>query len=799
MNRRADLGWLAAGLAGALVLAWAMPRAYPLAPRDWRISKTEAEALALERFSGLGELPVAPYLVSRLIPANAIEARLHEALDRRPAEELRASDLGRRVQSWEVVVYSPSAPADEWSYRALIASGGRFLSLKARVPPDEARPEPAAGEIRRAATAFLEHQGIDLALLAEPEVRRRQLEARTDRVLRFARRDPTLGADLQDGVEVTFAGHQLTGFSLYLEDPEAAEIQARLQPLALIQQAWVFLAVPLLPLIAVPFVRRYHAGEIGVRRGLQIGGLIFVAGLGSMLLVGRSIPAFDVGVITRPQLTWVAFFQLVLFYFLPLGITTFLSWSVGEALVREGWSQRLAAFDALFRGRWTNRTFAAASLRGLAGGLGLAALMTALLVAARGSGIWAPTQQGSLWWHGVAWFSLPLVALSLVQALYAGLLGRLLFLTYLRRKLGRWGGTALAVVALGLLFFPLTTVFPIGWGPLWWILESAFLAWLFLRYGLWTSVSAHLTAIVVPQVGFLLVAEDPALRFQAGLAVLAVALPCLVSLRSLWSDEGFVYEYDEVPPHVARIARRERQKIELETARRIQASILPDLPPRLAGVEVAHAYLPATEVGGDFYDVHELADGRLAVAVGDVAGHGVSSGLVMSMAKSALAVQVGFDPGVEAVFATLNRMVFESAGKRLLATLCYAVVDPGERRLTYASAGHLFPFRIGAGGEVEALESVSYPLGVRRELPVRVRSTRLEAGDFLVLFSDGVIEARRTGSDELYGFERLEESLRRHGAGSAQGLCDGILADLETYTGGAEREDDLTLLVLRLP
>ena len=799
MNRRADLGWLAAGLAAALVLAWALPRAFPLAPRDWKISKPEAETLALERFLALGELPTSSYLVSRVIPGNSIEARLHEALDRGPAGELRASDLGRQVQTWEVVVYSRSAPADEWAYRALIAPGGKFLSLRARVPPDEARSEPAAGEIRRAATAFLERQGIDLALLADPEVRRRQLQAHTERVLRFPRRDAILGHGLEDGVEVTFAGDQLTGFSHYLEDPERAEIQARLQPLALIQQVWIFLAVPLLPLIAVPFVRRYHAGEVGVRRGLQIAGLVFAAGLVSMALVSRSVPAFDIGIITRLQLTWVAFFQLVLFYFLPLSLTAFLSWSVGEALVRDGWSQRLAAFDALFRGRWTNRTFAAASLRGLAGGLVLAALMTVLLVAARSSGIWAPTQQGSLWWHGVAWYSFPLVALSLVQALYSGLLGRLLVLTYLRRKLGRWAGTALAVVALGLLLFPLTTVFPVGWGPLWWILESAVLALLFLRYGLWTSVSAHFTAIVVSQVGFLLVAENPALRFQAGLAMLAVALPCLVSLRSLWSDKGFVYEYDEVPPHVARIARRERQKIELETARRIQASILPDLPPCLAGVEVAHAYLPATEVGGDFYDVHELADGRLAVAVGDVAGHGVSSGLVMSMAKSALAVQVGFDPEVKAVFATLNRMVFESAHKRLLATLCYAVVDPAGRRLTYASAGHLFPFRIGTHGEVEALESVSYPLGVRRELPVRVRSTRLEAGDFLVLFSDGVIEARRAGSDELYGFERLEESLRRHGDGSAQDLCHGILADLEIYTAGAERDDDLTLLVLRLP
>ena len=248
-----------------------------------------------------------------------------------------------------------------------------------------------------------------------------------------------------------------------------------------------------------------------------------------------------------------------------------------------------------------------------------------------------------------------------------------------------------------------------------------------------------------------------------------------------------------------RIAERERQKVELETARRIQTSILPELPPQLLGVKMAHTYLPATEVGGDFYDVLALEDGRLAVAVGDVAGHGVSSGLVMSMAKSALAVQVTFNPDVAAVFATLNRMVYQSARKRLLTTLCYALIDPINHEMTFASAGHLFPYRITAGGQIEALESISYPLGVRHTLAVRERGARLESGDKLFMFSDGVVEARPENSDEDYGFDRLERSLAAHAGAGVEGLRDGVLADLERFTGGARREDDLTLLVLEIP
>ena len=294
-------------------------------------------------------------------------------------------------------------------------------------------------------------------------------------------------------------------------------------------------------------------------------------------------------------------------------------------------------------------------------------------------------------------------------------------------------------------------------------------------------------------------ATDPTLQAHGWLALGLLAIPLAASVRYLGSGKELDYRYEDVPPHVRRIAERERQRVELETARRIQSSILPDLPPRLAGVDIAHAYLPASEVGGDFYDVLALEDGRLALAVGDVAGHGVSSGLIMSMAKSALAVQVTFNPEVEAVFNTLNRTVYQTARKRLLTTLCYALLDPRKLEMVYASAGHLFPYRITAGGRVDALESTAYPLGVRGELRIEPRTARLAPGDTLFLFSDGLVEARRKGSDEVFGFERLEASLARHTGHTPEALRDGVLADISRFTAGAPREDDQTILVLGLP
>jgi sigma-B regulation protein RsbU (phosphoserine phosphatase) len=169
------------------------------------------------------------------------------------------------------------------------------------------------------------------------------------------------------------------------------------------------------------------------------------------------------------------------------------------------------------------------------------------------------------------------------------------------------------------------------------------------------------------------------------------------------------------------------------------------------------------------------------------------------MAKSALAVQVTFDPEVAAVFQTLNRTVFQTARKRLLTTLVYAVVDPRRLEMVYASAGHLHPYRISATGRVEMMESIAYPLGVRGSLRIDAHTARLAPGDTLFLFSDGVVEARREGSEDMFGFERLEASLAQHAGRGVEGLRDGVLADVAHFTANAPREDDQTLLVLRLP
>jgi len=798
---RKTLTWLAVLVTGALVCAWAFPRAFPFFPADWQVSRVEAEKIALEELRLLGALPENPYVVAQMDNDAGVEVRLTQASRDGQGAAVRDSGLEKRVLLWQVTVYAPDAQPRDWSYQAEIAFDGTVLSLLKGFKATDPSGAMTDAEALTRASALLVERGFDLAKFAAPEVRNKDLDNRTDRVVRFADRESGLSSRLRSGMDVTFAGDVLAGVGSFVEDVHPEEMTRLLQPIGLMGNVAFFSTFLVLPLVAPIFLKRYHEGELGVRRGLQI--LLLILGMAVVFMMQVAVGATqgnNFGVLSRQQTTWVWGGQMVVLFFLPMAIASLLSWSVGESLCREGWGGKLAAFDALFQRQWKNRTVALASLRGYASGFAIAGAIFACLVPLGRFGGIAPIafQFGPFWNHS-RWPSLAIILFLLIFSLYTTLFGRLFLLPWLVRKLGKAAGGTIAALATSFLFFSPVIVLPLSLGAPIWILNSVATVVLFLWTDLLTTMLASFTSAALLSIFPFVFATDPQLQLHGWIGVLAGAVPLLLTARYLVSDQVFVYRYEDVPPHVRRIAQRERQRVELETARNIQNSILPQLPPQLNGVELSHVYLPATEVGGDFYDVLALEDGRLAVAVGDVAGHGVSSGLVMSMAKSALAVQVTFDPEVAAVFAQLNRMVFQSARKRLLATLCYALIDPVRREMRFASAGHLFPYRISRLGKVESLESVAYPLGVREALDIDSHTAKLEPGDIIFLCSDGVVEARKEGSDEHFGFDRLEEVLGKFGGHGASVVRDKVLAALDTFTQGAEREDDLTVLVLRMP
>jgi phosphoserine phosphatase RsbU/P len=269
-----------------------------------------------------------------------------------------------------------------------------------------------------------------------------------------------------------------------------------------------------------------------------------------------------------------------------------------------------------------------------------------------------------------------------------------------------------------------------------------------------------------------------------------------VAVAGILTRRDVVYSYEDLAPHVKRIVERERVKAEIDAANRIQAALLPLDAPDLIGARVASHYGAATEIGGDYFDFLEVAGGEIGIAFGDVSGHGLTSGIVMAMAKSALLVQVDNDPAPRAVLDMLNEIVIKTAPRRTMMTFFFGLLDPRAQTLRFSSAGHLDPYvyRVAAG-KMEVLSSWGFPLGVRRRDPFREHTVEFTAGDRLVLYSDGLIEAV-DDDGEPFGFDRFEQVIKANGHLSADEIKKALLHAVRKFTRNRPPEDDQTLVVV---
>jgi serine phosphatase RsbU (regulator of sigma subunit)/anti-sigma regulatory factor (Ser/Thr protein kinase) len=244
----------------------------------------------------------------------------------------------------------------------------------------------------------------------------------------------------------------------------------------------------------------------------------------------------------------------------------------------------------------------------------------------------------------------------------------------------------------------------------------------------------------------------------------------------------------------AEAATRQRFEQELEVARLIQQNFLPRELPDLPGWQIAAYYRPAREVGGDFYDVIPLPDGRVAFVVGDVTDKGVPAALVMSATRSVLraSAQRLVEPG--AVLERVNDHLCPDMPEKMFVTCLYGVLDPVSGHLRFANAGHDLPYVKTAEGVVE-LRARGMPLGLMPGMAYEEKEATLEPGDSVLLHSDGIVEAHDPERD-MFGFPRLKETMADVAGG--QELIDRVLSDLEAFTGAeAEQEDDITMVTLQ--
>jgi sigma-B regulation protein RsbU (phosphoserine phosphatase) len=243
---------------------------------------------------------------------------------------------------------------------------------------------------------------------------------------------------------------------------------------------------------------------------------------------------------------------------------------------------------------------------------------------------------------------------------------------------------------------------------------------------------------------------------------------------------------------------KERLQSELEIASEVQNQLFPRSAPTMQTIELVGVCQPARMVSGDYYDYLSLPGGLLAVAIGDVAGKGISAALLMASIQSIMRTQLAASSSKispAAIVAQLNRQLYANTSPEKYATFFFGVYDDRERILTYTNAGHLQPLLV-RNGEVQLLEVTGTVVGAFPAIGYGEKSVRIEAGDMLIAYTDGITEPENAYGEE-FGSERLAEVAVRHHGASPREIAERIMEAVVQWSASAEMPDDMTVVIAK--
>jgi len=339
------------------------------------------------------------------------------------------------------------------------------------------------------------------------------------------------------------------------------------------------------------------------------------------------------------------------------------------------------------------------------------------------------------------------------------------------------------------------------------LFEELFSTWIpgagkvVLAVMVWIAASLLVVYLLALAMAFVLVgsiARNVNRLTRASAAIARGDLSVRVNSKSRDQIGDLARSFDGMAASIQRLlldtARKERLEGEIAIARTIQQKLLPAPQAKLPGLTLLAHFDSVAEIGGDYYDYFSMPDGRTAVVLGDVSGHGLPTGLLAAMAKAALSTLIESGLTGTALFARLNDLIHRSTDSRNYMTLAFLAYDAAARRGELTNAGQLAPYHWNGAG-TQSLSLPSFPLGVSPRHDFPTKSFSVQAGDRLLFFTDGFVEATNA-SGEPFGFERLEALLQRETGAEGEALRDAILSAVESHAGGRLADDDRTMVLL---
>lgn len=809
-SKISSLALAAVALVSLVLGAFLMPRLNPYFATDVKITRAEAEAVVQSCLQQQGFDAGGFFQDAIFIYDGSGLDYLMSVFGVAPIIALGREDR-LPLAHWQFDFYR-DVPKDQQreTMQVRVSPGGKLLGFIHTLPDSMAGDSVSAAQALQIAQQALEAwPEIQPAAFKLEQSTRTQKLRRTDQKLVFARRDAATLGEAAEVVEFTISGAKLTAAVHYIRDPQNFIAASGLVSSAnvLINTLSVLVYIFLLFTVLVAFLRKYHEGEIGVRTGLWLGGIVFFAlvlvGINSWERMGYGV---GFGPISQVYAKMIHFGVSAFFGYNFLALMAMSGWTVGEQMLRTDNPRLLAGIDSLFQRKFITKNLGRELPAGFAFGLIVFALVQSInhiMVHFLG----AQPRIGAVAGGGFDAY-LPLfnfIGLLILSALFDEMVFRLWLISALRRRLK---STAAAIITSAILYGVFLIFFTDSYGfrPSYFNFIPFFAlgllqGYVFWRHGLLAAMVSIGVFSVLVQIGPFLASSSPFFLGNGLLAALLLGGILVLGGIGNWRGEEFHFTPEDEPAHIRRIKERVRLQKELEIAHRVQLGLLPKTQPTVAGFDIAGVCIPALEVGGDYFDFVDLRGGNLGIAVGDVSGKGVPAAIYMTLTKGILQSHAGEETSPKKVLSKVNHLMYRTIERNWYVSMFYAVLDSRQRLLRFARAGHN-PGIVFRSGESQArlLQTAGIGLGLDGgevfNKTLVEGELQMSSGDTLVLYTDGFTEAMN-GHLQEFGEERFLDLLHRHQSSSAEELVHRIIGAVKNFSGDQPQHDDMTLVVLK--
>lgn len=477
----------------------------------------------------------------------------------------------------------------------------------------------------------------------------------------------------------------------------------------------------------------------------------------------------------------------------------FSSTAVGDSITRDNWSEKLRTFDLLRIGRLSNRPVGLVFVR--------AVIYSYILVG--GFGFLFYLIPDSYLTVSESFRSDRTIFPSLSILMLSGLI--FLFcvqciLLIINGKLRSYTKNGLWIILLTAIIFALIGVLPINIGP--WPADMMIagilglgIGWIYLKEDFLTIFLAlFLFGIhLMGAPGWVMENSPDASLFYVSLLITVAFLG--LGSYGLYKGEPIDQLPQYVPDYINDLKKDERIKQELQIARIVQKSFLPEKMPLSNGFEFAAICKPAYETGGDYYDFIEIDDNQLAITIGDVSGKGIEAAFYMTFTKGVLHALCTESKSTLEILSKINSLFIKNARKGTFISLIFGIIDYEKNLFKFSRGGHNPLLHYCAeSGRVREYKPSGIGLGMARDDVFRkyISETdiRLKEGDLIILYTDGVVEATN-GSGKFYGEQRLHSIIKRNSRLSAENVLKAITKDLHEFGEGSDLHDDMTAVVIK--